>query len=262
MTYLPQRLHKSCTGIAGWSGLLLGDGMNLYAFAKRMAGITGKVGGYISAKETIAAACRANQSVCDYVETLWGTPGRTQQIVDRLESYGAFSGGQIVEIGTGTGRYLEKVLAKRTPDRYQSYEIDPAWAKWLSETYPVESYVASGTTLEHTQDGATDLVHAHGVFVYLPFLSTYRYWVEIWRVTAPGGVVVFDVFSEECMGESEVAKWLASPHAYPVLLPRDYVVALFQSKGFFLLDAFTASYGEGVSLYLVFKASRTAQLPA
>lgn len=213
--------------------------------------ILGRSGKYIPAAKTVADAERAGLSVCDHVERMWGMEGCTARIIDRMAVSGAFrDGARIVEIGTGTGRYLEKTLERCISASYHSYELDTGWARWLARTYPITSCPTDGASLASTE--AADLIHAHGVFVYLPFLTTTRYFAEIWRVAAPGAVVAFDCFTEDCMTEAHVARWLASAHDFPCILPRDYVVGLFADHGFTLRDTFTSPYGEGESRYLVF----------
>jgi hypothetical protein len=217
--------------------------------------------GYISAKETVSAAEREGLSVCDYVEKLWNKSGDTQRVIDQMASCGVFETKEphVLEIGTGTGRYLEKVLAKCKPTKYESYETARDWAEWLQARYPIVSHEADGVSLRQTRAHSIDLLHAHGVFVYLPFLVSYRYWKEIWRVMKSGSFVVFDIICEDCLDERTVEKWLISEHNYPCFLSKDYVVSLFGKHGFALFKTFTNRYGEGQSLYLVFIRNGAAQ---
>lgn len=134
--------------------------------------------GYISTKETVSAAEREKLSICDYVEKLWAKQGDTRRVIEQMASCGAFgiTNPNVVEIGTGTGRYLEKVLEKCKPTKYESYETARDWAEWLQSKYPiVVSHEADGVSLKQTLANSVDLIHAHGVFVYLPFLASYRY---------------------------------------------------------------------------------------
>jgi len=215
--------------------------------------------GYISAKETISAAKREGLSVCDYVERLWGKPGDTQRVIQQIASWGVFDveNPHILEIGAGTGRYLEKVLEKCKPAKYEIYEIARDWAEWLQSTYPIVSHEADGMSLSQTSDHSVDILHAHGVFVYLPFLMSYRYFKEIWRVVKNGGSIIFDICSEDCMDEATVEKWLSSEHYYPCFLSKGYVISLFERQGFSLFATFMNSYGEGRSEYLVFEREKS-----
>ena len=100
-------------------------------------GETAKTFGYISAKETVSAAEREGLSVCDYVEKLWNKPGDTQRIIEQMASCGVFEARDPNILEIGTGRYLEKVLGKCKPAKYESYETARDWAEWLQSKYPI-----------------------------------------------------------------------------------------------------------------------------
>ena len=209
---------------------------------------------FISATETIRAAQADGLSVCDYVERLWGIEGQTASTIERLCRLGAISdAANIVEIGPGTGRYIEHVLKRCPPRDYQIYEIDPGWSSWLAKTYPIEACEADGQSLKSTQSGSSDFIHAHGVFVYLPLMISYRYFQEIIRVAAPGAFVAFDIISEKCLDPSTVNKWIAHNLNFPCFLSTAYVTALFESNGFKLVDSFLSHCDVGHSEYLVFR---------
>jgi SAM-dependent methyltransferase len=214
--------------------------------------------GYISARKTVSAAEREGLSVCDYVEKLWNQQGDTQRIIDNLASYGVFDleDANILEIGTGTGRYLEKIIRKCKPAKYESYEPNRGWAEWLQSTYSIVSHKADGISLRQTPTDSIDFLHVDGVFVYLPFLIVYRYFKEIFRVVKHNGFVVFDIMSEDCFDQSTVERWLRSRHRYPCFLSTEYVVSLFESGGFILLGSFRTRSDEGYSKYLVFRRKK------
>jgi SAM-dependent methyltransferase len=217
--------------------------------------------GYLSTKETVSAAESEGLSVCDYVERLWEKPGETQKVIEQMVSCGAFVDANlnVVEIGTGTGRYLEKVLQHCKPAKYESYEVAGDWAKWLRETYPIVSHKADGVSLKQTSEHSVDLLHAHGVFVYLPFLVSYRYWIEMWRVIRNGGIVIFDIISEDCLDEKTVGNWLNTEIDYPCFHSRKFLVSLFGKHGFSLVKTFMNRYGEVKSEYLVFIRDKSAE---
>jgi SAM-dependent methyltransferase len=213
-------------------------------------------GGYIPAAKTVAAAQAAGLSVCDYVEQLWGIGGSTASIIEKLCGLGAISPATktIVEIGPGTGRYIEHTIKHCRPTRYQIYEIDNAWSSWLGKNYPIEVCAADGRSLKSTASKSTDLIHAHGVFVYLPFLVSYRYFKEMTRVAAPGAFIVFDMYSERCLDAETVEKWIESGHEFPCFLSTAYVRQVFERAGFRFVDSFLWAHGTGWSEYLVFMA--------
>lgn len=210
--------------------------------------------GYIAADATLSAAQQANLPVGDYVEQLWNKVGEAQRVVTRIMNHGIpTQAANIVEIGPGTGRYLAKVLEHGQPNRYEIYETDPGWTKWLQATYPVIRQPADGISLTPTASESADLVHAHGVFVYLPFLTTWRYWQELWRVTRPGGMVAFDIFSENCFSAADMERWLSSGETYPCFLSTAYVTDVFAQHNFQLVDQFLSPCCEGHSEYLIFR---------
>ena len=123
----------------------------------------------------------------------------------------------------------------------------------LASNKPIEVSVADEQSLNQTDDASSDLVHAYGVFVYLPFLVSCSYFREIFRVTKRGGFVAFDVISEECMTHDIIDKWLGSVIRDPCVLPKQYLTAMFKDAGFSLIKTFTWPYREGISEYFVFQ---------
>ena len=216
--------------------------------------------GYVSATATVKAAQKRGTSVCDYLEWLWNEPGITRAVVENMRKIGVFDTpiATVCEIGTGSGKFLEKTIACCRPKRYESYEPDREWSDWLQREYDIISQPADGYSLRHTSAGSVDLVHAHGVFVYLPFLTTYRYFREIARVAAHRAYVVFDIISEDCMDEATVNEWHCTDHNFPVMLPRQYVINIFKSWGFFLRGEFSSRYDVGRSHYMVFQHDESA----
>ena len=69
------------------------------------------ISGYIPAKQTVNSAKTKGLSVVQYVEKMWNKEGNTQKVIDNLEKLGVFQSSikNILEIGSGTGRYLEKM---------------------------------------------------------------------------------------------------------------------------------------------------------
>jgi hypothetical protein len=83
------------------------------------------VANFIPFKQTLEKARMAGMSIGDYVDTVMnGVPDKTQNTINNMASLGAFSKplGTVVEIGPGTGRYLEKTLKAARPARYEIYE--------------------------------------------------------------------------------------------------------------------------------------------
>lgn len=210
----------------------------------------------ISDEQAIAEAQRRGISAGLYLEELFGKIGRAQKIIDRMKTVGALSEdlSVVCEIGPGSGLYIEKILGIASPDRYEIYEIAGNRAKFLAREHPVISQPTDGCTLTHTPSATVQLVHAHGVFVALQFLTSYSYFKEIVRVTAPEGYAVFDIISEDCLDEDTVDLWLNSSLRYPSFLSKKYVIDFFNQHGFHLVDDFKLPLlVQGDSCYLVFK---------
>jgi hypothetical protein len=212
--------------------------------------------GYVSAQETIHAASKNQLSVVDYLEKIWDEQGNSQKIIDTLKEFGVFNRNieNICEIGTGAGLYVEKTIEACQPARYESYEPDRDWAKWLAMKHTITSHDADGKSLSHTQPASIDLVTAHGVFVYLPFLVTYRYFQEIVRVINDTGYIAFDILSEDCLDDETVTSWLKSEQLFPCFLAKDYVVDFFAQRNFlFVGEFFNTKFNIGKSKYLIFQ---------
>lgn len=213
---------------------------------------------YIDAAETLRAAKQQGKSVCEYVESIWGQRGATAGVIEEMKKAGCLTScDRVVEIGPGTGRYLELVLQHVSPRHYDIYETAGDWASWLATTYGprVVRQPTDGRTLRSTPSRSCGLVHAHGVFVYLPFLHIFEYFEEMSRVCAPGGHVVFDFFPDEQFDNTVIGRWLASPDRYPVILPRAMVLKYFSDRGFTPIHEFEAEYGHSYSRYIVFQGS-------
>lgn len=214
------------------------------------------IGGYISAKDTIKKAKSSGLTVCEYVENLWNIKGQTDEIISELRIIGALKPcEEVCEIGPGTGRYLERILLEVKPKRYHIYEVAWDWAKYLEKKYSpaVIRHNADGHTLRYTPDNSCGLVVAFGVFVYLPVLNSFEYFMEMCRVVTKNGYIVFDCFLDESWNETVIQKWIASGHTYPALLPINLLVDFFKRRGCKLIHRFSKKYGCDFSDYLVFR---------
>jgi phospholipid N-methyltransferase len=214
-----------------------------------------KKNSYLNAKKTILAAQKESKNIGDYVETLWNQQGATQAVIEQMESAGCLmSAEQILEIGPGTGRYLDLILKKIKPQQYHIYEIDKDWSDYLAQAYSpvVIAQPADGISLKATPNQSCKLVHAHGVFVYLPFLSSFEYFSEMIRVCKQSGYIVFDFYPEYEFSLEVTEHWLNSNDRYAVVLPKQTVIDYFHKRGFKLIKDFLNNHGHGHSHYMVF----------
>lgn len=215
---------------------------------------------FIPFEATMRAARAAGLSVGDYIdEVMNGTPGATQSTIDELRGLGVFATepDTVLEIGPGSGRYLEKTLKECSPGRYEIYETARPWADYLAGAFGVVSQPTAGSSLAPTPDGSVDLVQAHKVFNTVTFLNASRYFFEMARVTRPGGRIVFDVMSENCLDPDTVHAWAtkggAGHGSYPAAMPRQTCVDLFATLGCSLEAGFLAPLGVASTEVLVFK---------
>ena len=217
--------------------------------------------GYISAKKTVKNAQNEGLSVCDYVEKIWNQAGETKKVIDSMEKFNVFekTNPTVCEIGAGTGRYMEKIIEKCNPQKYESYETASDWAEWLENNYNIISLETDGFSLKNTNDNSIDIIHSHGVFVYLPFFDSLRYFKEITRVTNANSYIVFDCITEDCLDKNSLNKWLNSAYNFPRMLPEKYIFDFFPSDKYRLIGNFFTPYGQGKSKYFIFKRTNLDQ---
>jgi hypothetical protein len=218
---------------------------------------------FIPLEETIAAAERAHLSLGDYIDTVLNNiPGATQDTIDEMSRLGVFSMPieTVVEIGPGSGRYLEKTVSACAPERYEIYETSSAWAGYLASKYSLLAQQTDGRSLGSTADRSADLIHAHKVFSTIPFLPTCTYWSEMARVARPSAHVVFDIMTESCLNAGTLETWIESETqhgTYPATMPRGVAIDFFTSRGFDLVGTFMIPMGPGRTEYFVFRRSNS-----
>jgi Methyltransferase domain len=168
----------------------------------------------------------------------------------------------IVEIGPGTGRYLERTLQECSPERYEIYETAPEWAAYLSRTYPVIVQPTDGISLQATATGSIDLAHVHKVFSTVTFVATAAYWREMGRVVREDGHVVFEVMTENCLPpavEAWTRRGIPARSSYPAALPREAAIGFFQAQGFELTGLFLSPMPPGQTEVLAFRRVAAAR---
>jgi SAM-dependent methyltransferase len=241
--------------------------LNRYGYTITKAGL-----GFIDAKSFIAAARKKGLSVSEYWDSLRDDPrkvGRRDLIIGKLQAAGILdSVSTVCEIGTGTGRYLESVICLARPETYEVYETDRDWVEYLKSEYgglngcKLICHPADGNTLRYTHSDSVDLVHAHGVFIYLPLLQTTEYLKECIRVCRSGGHIVFDCFLDRTFSSlSLVEDWLAGPHRFPVVIPEKLLDDFARVNNLIVLQSFSVTYGSGSVDYLIWQKSEKSLKP-
>jgi SAM-dependent methyltransferase len=247
--------------------MLVRDAKRFVKGALRRVGVDVRLAGhdwtdieaFIPFEATLKAAAAARMSVGEYIDGVMnGIPGATQSTIQQMRALGVFVGPirVVLEIGPGSGRYLEKTLLECSPERYEIYETAGPWVNYLERTYSVVVRPTDGVTLAATPDDSVDLVQAHKVFSGADLLVTLRYWREMARVAAPGGFVVFDIVTEGCLSPETVDRWAASElktGSYPAAVPRQGACDFFSSRGFRLAGSFTVPMGPGTTEVLAFQ---------
>ena len=218
---------------------------------------------YIPFRSTLAAAKKAGMNLGEFIDLKFNVPGSTQSTIDAMAKAGVFHNSikRVVEIGPGTGRYLEKVLERSRPVSYEIYETAPDWRKRLQDLFTVVAHAPDGQTLAQSATGSADLVHAHKVFSSLRVSTAIHYLEEMARVAADDGWVVFDVLTESCFSEEELKKWYASGVSYAnSMLPRQFLVNRLGECGLHLVSEFFIPMLPGKTHYFIFRKGRIRPL--
>jgi SAM-dependent methyltransferase len=213
---------------------------------------------FLPFNEVINGAKKSGLSVGDYVESKYSVPGISQKTIERMVDLGIFRDRiqSVCEIGPGSGRYLEKTIRVCNATYYEFYETARDWADWLVKEYKVVSNPCDGFSLAKTMSNSIDLVQAHKVFSFLPFFTVISYFGEMARVVRPGGKVVFDILTEDCLDENMLEKWFAATilrwSETPALMAKKYAIEFFSRRGLSFVGSFSTALGPGETEYLVF----------
>lgn len=209
---------------------------------------------FIPARKTMAAAQKAGLPLGAYIDRTFAQPGATRDAVHAMLELADLPGEceAVCEIGPGSGRYAEEVIANLHPRRYEIYETARDWLPRLSQLPNAVLRNCDGHSLSQTTSASVDLVHAQKVFVYLEFYATAGYLQEMARVVRPGGTVAFDVVTEACLDEETVRTWARDGTIYrPV--PRTWAIEFMQRHGLALRGSHFSPLPPGTSELLVFR---------
>ncbi len=213
--------------------------------------------GYFHPETIIEAAKKQNLSVCEYLEStnLSGVGKRRDLIISKLNEILPDSISQVLEIGAGTGMYLEKIIENQKPKNYEVYETAVGWRDFLKKSYSSKTNLlchnANGKTLSFTKDAICDAVFSHGVFVYLPLIDTITYLEESVRVLKPGGLMIFDCFTDEYFNLETIKKWQKGEFNFPVVLSKNLLTHFFTKNNLQLITTFNINYHDSESSYFV-----------
>jgi SAM-dependent methyltransferase len=208
---------------------------------------------FLPARKTIAAARAEGLSVSAYIDKIHVQPGATAAVVKEMLAVAGLSGKceAVCEIGAGSGRFAEEVITALHPDRYEIYETAPDWLPYLRKLPNAVLQGSDGHSLAPTRDASMDLVHAQKVFVYLPFYASAGYVAEMARVVRPGGTVVFDVVTEDCLDETTVREWVRIGSIHNPI-PKQWVRSFLADRDLTLIGSFFTPLPPGKAEVLVF----------
>jgi hypothetical protein len=218
---------------------------------------------FLDFKATAAEAKKNGMSVGDWIDSWHTAAGQrtpTQLTVDGMEKCGVFEGNldRIIEIGPGSGRYLDQVKAKANPQYYEIYETSSEWREWLvKEHHGMITRKCDGRNLTESQTRQAALVQAHRVFPGLPFLTVMSYFHEMNRVTKGGGFIVFDILTESCFTPELVSAWVKDcPWNYtwePHFMTKEIAVKFFEARESELVGSYLIPLAPAYSEVLIFK---------
>jgi SAM-dependent methyltransferase len=211
---------------------------------------------YIPFRKTLKEAKRVGMSVGEYLDSKRSVSGATEQTINKMKELGIFNETvqHVVEIGPGSGRYLEKTIAACHPSVYEIYETASDWEQRLVKIYGVTAHAPDKSTLSQTTSASADLVHAHKVFCTLPIIYACRYLEEMARVTKIGGWVVFDVLTEKCLSENDREQWYLSGVNHGIsMIPQAFLIDIMQKREMKFIVDFFIELNPGLTHYFVFK---------
>ena len=212
------------------------------------------VDNYLPARKTIAAARSAGLSVSDYIDNTHVQPGATAAVVKEMLAIAGLSSKceTVCEIGAGSGRFAEKVIAALHPDRYEIYETARDWLPHLRKLPNAVLQDSDGHSLASTKDASVDLAHAQKVFTCIPFYASVGYMAEMARVVRPGGTVAFDAVTEDCLEETAIRTWGQPSRSIFHPLPREWLVSFLAERYLTLAGSFFTPLPPGRAEVLVF----------
>lgn len=218
--------------------------------------------GYFDAKTIVKEAVQKGLSVPEYLETTnrGGVGKRRDEIISCLQDLNVLPiVNRIVEIGAGTGMYLEKFLEICKPAIYEVYETNPGWVNYLQHTFSTKTKLkvhnAKGDSLHETANDSADIISAHGVFVYIPVIITFQYLQEAVRVCKQNGYIIFDCFTDRIFTVSEILEFRKKNPGYdfPVIIKEQMIeefCTMFNLEKFYTFDV---NYHYSKSTYFILK---------
>jgi len=159
--------------------------------------------------------------------------------------------------------YLERIVELYSPTTYEVYETSLEWVGYLNQTYSgrtrLKCHNADGSSLRGTISASVDAVFCHGVFVYLPLITTFGYLEEMARVAKPDGWIIFDCFLTKNFGVNIVKQWQSDPHhwTFAVVISEDLINEFLAKYSLSCVGRFDTPYHASFSTYFVVRKMPT-----
>jgi len=162
---------------------------------------------------------------------------------------------RVCEIGGAWGATIKHIKERFNPEEYQNYEIDGAYAKWAEENLGTKTMPVDGETLSGTKDNSMDLVIANNVLFMMPPIKTYSYLKEMARITAKGGIVIFNALVADFCDGKRLDELLESyfPRRAFCLLPKKFIDLSFRKEEFKLVHKLDLNPNDTTLPYFVFQ---------
>lgn len=230
--------------------------LNKYGFRLQPTG-----SGYFNPSDVVPQAMQMNLSLCEYLEKTnkGGVGVRRDFIVEEIFKTVHLQSPNILEIGAGTGMYVEKFISNYNPAQYEVYETNQNWVEYLKKEYAskgnLKFHYADGMSLHQTMSKSVDLLTMHGVTVYIPVIESLNYLYEMYRVCKKDGFIIFDCFTDENFTLNTVNQWLEDKYKYtfPVVIPMKLINEFVEKNNLNLIKKFDIHYHASKSTYFIYK---------
>ncbi|MCI4661964.1 MAG: methyltransferase domain-containing protein [Neomegalonema sp.] len=141
---------------------------------------------------------------------------------------------RICEIGPAWGGAASYFKNRFSPEAYEIYEIDGAYAQYLEKHMDMLPRPVDGETLSGTEDASIDIAVASSVFYFMPPIKQWSYLSEIGRVLRPGGIAVFNIIIADHMPAKTLEGYLTNyfPRRNFGVIPKKWVELAFPAEQF------------------------------
>ena len=214
---------------------------------------------FLESDWAIFDAQRKGLSLREWLEKKEGMAGRTDVLIDAIvNTVNVHAGGHFCEIGPGTGGYLQKLIEKFRPLRYEFYEVNKALTNYILENNKYEyctvvAQETDGRSLKETRTASQDVVSAYNVWSILgKYSNIYKYFLEMIRVCKTGGYVIFSTYTEDSYTERVLEDDNNVLNEWKVI-PNSMIKNTFESRDMKLIRRFEIPYPNKIESLFIFQ---------